>query len=190
MDAWCDESMRSSSDTSFYLLGATYVSGEESDVDMRALESIKPKGALKLHWRDMGDKMKIASINAISPMPFEHLIVVGRNMNGVKQERVRRKTLETLAFSVQQQGITRMVLESRGKKSDKSDIALLLAQRNRGLEEDFDFTHQRGAENKMLWVPDQVLGAYGDFKCAVDMGKYGNAWETLYEKIRIVEIDV
>lgn len=71
--------MRVVCDPPVYLLAASYgPDGEE--LDTSKLEALRPKGAKKLHWRDMGDKSKREAMKAIARIDARHTIVMGCRM--------------------------------------------------------------------------------------------------------------
>lgn len=67
-DAWADESMRTVGvETPVYLLGATLAdtaAAEFARETMRALHT----SASKLHWRELGHKGKLRSVNSIAEL--------------------------------------------------------------------------------------------------------------------------
>ena len=114
MIAWGDESIRVVCNPPVYLLAATY--GENDDaLDTSALEEILPKGAYKLHWRDMSDKAR----------------------------------------------------------------ALCRTMR---------IDHMEGWQDSRLWIPDQVLGAYGDVRSGVAKTSLRDEWNHLSPSVNIMEI--
>ena len=188
MDAWGDESIRVVCDPPVYLIAATYRT-DGGDVDASALEAMRPKGAHKLHWRDMGDKTKIEAMEAVAGIGAQHTIVMGCRMPRNKQERARRKCLEILLPHLESLGITRYVLESRGHAKDGDDVALLLSLRMKGMCGGIDLAHEEGYKDSRLWVPDQVLGAYGDMRSGVGEGDaFRKAWNLLAPNVNTMEI--
>ena len=58
-------------------------------------------------------------------------------------------------------------MESRGRKPDQRDISLINAMRSSG-RINTDVIHLLADSDPLLWIPDQVLGAYGDMLCGED----------------------
>lgn len=86
-------------------------------------------------------------------------------------------------------GVTRYILESREGSQDKSDVALLLSLCAKRMCREIEIEHLRGSSDSRLWVPDQVLGAYGDMRCGVGNGnEFRDAWNTLSPSVRTMEI--
>lgn len=160
--AWGDESIRSFGlSNPVYLLCASLVDGPEDSVK-EEMERLKPRGAFKLHWRDMGDEKRMESVNAISAFDAMHIVIAAVRITGCKPERARRKCLERLLPILEQAGVERFALESRNRNEDDKDIRCWQSMRSKGMIETIRIAHAKGSSNPMLWIPDQVLGAYGD----------------------------
>lgn len=187
LDAWGDESIRTVCSPPVYLLAASYRE-DGNDFDTSAMEAMLPKGARKLHWRDMNDKTRAESTSAISRLGVSHTIVVACNIATNKQERARRKCLETLLPRLESFGIDRYVLESRGDAKDKQDMLMLAALRSKGICKFIRLVHKDGREDSHLWIPDQVLGAYGDIRSGVAKDSLRSEWNRLSSKVTTVEI--
>lgn len=188
MDAWGDESVRVVCDPPVYLLAASYrLDGGELDASV--LKALRPKGAKKLHWRDMGNKSKVEAMGAVAEICAQHTIVMGCRMPKNKQERARRKCLELMLPHLESLGVSRYVLESREGPQDKADVALLLSLRAKGMCREIEIEHLKGSNDSRLWVPDQVLGAYGDMRCGVGEGSaFRSAWNALSTRVNTMEI--
>lgn len=46
--------------------------------------------------------------------------------------------------------------------------------------------HRFGREDKRLWVPDQVVGALGDYLADLDTA---DCWSMIADRVRVEEID-
>lgn len=145
-----------------YLLGAAladHVAAEGARDAMRAIH----KSGKKLHWRDLDHKAKLQSVETIADLQLDHLVVVAAPLDIKRQERARAKCLERLCWEVEDLGGSHVVLEARTPSLNKRDRALIPKLRGKkalpiGLKIDW----QLGSEDPMLWIADQVLGAYGD----------------------------
>lgn len=120
--------------------------------------------AHKLHWRDMGDKAKIQSMDAVAAIGASHSIVLGCTLSWAAEclptsKRARRKCLELMLTHLETLGVNRHSLESRGEAKDEADIMLLQSLRRKGICERITLTHEESYRDSRLWVPDQVLGA-------------------------------
>ena len=187
--AYADESMRTSGGESMYLLGATLFSNDEQNLD--GLIKLKARGAAKLHWRELGRETQVDVMNVIGSIPALTTVVVGTPMNPHKQERARRKCLEAMIGILVDQGVEELVLEARDSRLDLRDVQLVdtIKSKQKGLS--FSIHHVRGSEDPRLWVPDQVLGAYGDQLCLTELSDdWLEAWQQLEPRTRFEAIDL
>ncbi|WP_322748402.1 MULTISPECIES: hypothetical protein [unclassified Frankia] len=81
-------------------------------------------GQRKLHWRDESDRRRHAIIEEVAGAPVEHLVVVYDGRQGEQSERRRKQCLKRLCYELDQMGVIRMVLESRGPADDHLDRVL------------------------------------------------------------------
>ena len=162
--AWGDESIRAKGlDQPVYLLAASRIlTGEQHAREL--LDALKPKHARKLHWRDMDPPHRAIAITAINTLDATHTIIIGTHTTPAKTERARRQCLEHLLPILEQDGITTYHMESRGRILDRMDADLVNAMRAK-MHLDLQITHVVGREEPLVWLPDQVLGAYGDMLC-------------------------
>lgn len=183
--AFGDESIRISAPVPAYLLAATVI---PEDCNLSRIASIKPKGATKLHWRDLTDRLKNESLREIAAIRDQTTTIVSATpLPKKKQERGRRKCLEVLLPELERKGVATLVLESRMLELDKRDIEMLQVMRTRKLVTAIRLEHARANEDMRLWIPDQILGAYGDVLChAESVNKWEGPWEEIYPHITIL----
>lgn len=162
--AWGDESMRSDSAEPMYLLGATIFQDSGSEEFDRFVR-MKKSRAPKLHWHDLGRGSQKEVMLCISKMPAVTTVVIGAPLSPRKQERARHECMVALIRKLEDKGVHRLVLESRGTADDKRDIRFVDSLRSSKLVTDLRIEHVRGSDEPRLWLPDQVLGAYGDYLC-------------------------
>lgn len=186
--AWGDESVRVSADPSVYLLAATMVFPGES---VETLSAIKPKGAVKLHWRDMTRKLQAKSLDALAEIRHSTTIVVGAPLPKRKQERGRRKCLECLLPELESLGVNMFVLESRDDYKNKKDVELFLALRRKGVIRTIDIAHRSAESEPRLWIPDQILGAYGDVLCDNPGAEYwSSSWRRMQDCVKVLQTTI
>ncbi len=163
--AWGDESIRTKGlDQPVYLLAASRVlTGEPRAREL--LTALKPKHARKLHWRDMDTPHRALAITAIATLDAAHTIIVGTRTTPAKTERARRQCLERLLPLLEQDGVTTYCMESRGAAKDRLDLNFRNALRKTARICNIGVTHAPASEEPLVWIPDQVLGAYGDMLC-------------------------
>ena len=181
--------MRTSNGESMYLLGATLFTNDDQSLD--DLVRLKAKGAAKLHWRELGRKTQVDVMKILSDIPALTTVVVGAPMNPRKQERARRKCLETMIDILIEEGVGELVLEARDSKLDLRDVQLVDAIKSKQKGLAFSIRHKRGFEDAKLWVPDQILGAYGDQLCLTELDDdWLRAWHSLEPQTRFEAIDL
>lgn len=157
--AFADESVRTSIASPMYLIAATII---PENASLAPLEMILPKGASKLHWRDLGVKAQRESLSRIAELGSESTIVIASPIDPRKQERARRKDLETLLPLLEGMGIAKLIMESRFPAADAKDMALYRSMRKKGLINAIELAFASPEEEHRLWIPDQILGAYSD----------------------------
>ncbi|WP_128683216.1 hypothetical protein [Actinomyces qiguomingii] len=166
-----------------YLLGAYIRDDSAPDLASELMALVRGR---KLHWRDSIPRVQEEACRIISSHGGGHLIVAARPLaEGVREESARQQALMTLMTILSvDYGVDELVLERRQQKQDDKDRAVFAVARKSGMvSADFKLRHEYGAQQPMLWVPDQVLGAYGD-AC---MGKT-TAWTLLEPHVRIETI--
>ena len=170
--AWGDESVRRTGVPSpMYLMGACVCDDTENATRQR-LSLLKPKGAKKLHWRDMRPPLRGKVIDAMDLMNLDHVIVAAVPMNRWNTaERARRKCLERLLPLLETEyGVGTLVLERREASQDRNDIRFIDGLRSRGFIGTIRVELRAGETDARLWLPDQLLGAYGDAQAGT--GRY------------------
>lgn len=188
--AWGDESVLLSAKPPSYLLAATIFVGNEQDA-IQALMALKPKGARKLHWRSMTDNQKLTSMRTIAAIEHQTIVVIGAPIKGIKQERARRKCLEILLIELQKRDINELTLESRQERLDKLDRDCLMFARRANSIGNINLTHLRGEDDPHLWLPDQVLGAYGEHMRPTDNDIMQRVlWNEIARQISIVKLSL
>ncbi|GAA2125138.1 hypothetical protein GCM10009825_01200 [Arthrobacter humicola] len=145
-----------------YLLGATVANQEVAERAREAMISIHKSGP-KLHWRDLDSKAKRRSVETVAALDLDHVVVVASPMDPRRQERARAKCIERLCWEVDELGATHVTLEARTASLNARDRALIPRLRGRNaLPTQLRVDWLLGSRDPMLWIADQVLGAYGD----------------------------
>lgn len=122
------------------------------------------KGDPKLHWRDLPDPQRLRVCRTLAAVESLHVVVAVTPANEIRDRRARglvlRQMIRTLTIDY---GVARLILEAQDPASAKKDRAVLLGERRHleylGLDPRME--HACGSEVPRLWVPDQVLGAFG-----------------------------
>ena len=186
--AYVDESIRMTAVPPTYLMAAVI---PMSNDQLAAFESLFQRGARKLHWRDMPAVLRKKSVRAIANMEHLTTIVTAAPLDGKKQERARAKCLAALLLALEGLGISVAVIESRNdRKADLRDIETAERLRSSGAISSIRVNHA-GPEERMLWLPDQVLGAYGTALCGIaEAESWMDDWAEAKRSIDVINIDL
>lgn len=173
-------------DPDTYILVATLCSNLEHEDLRDTMRSLLPRGQRKVHWRETtNDRERRRIIDAVAGAGVEHVVVVRDGSPGERPERRRRHCLERLCYELDQLGVSRLLLESRGPADDKRDRNLLdtmLAKRT--LPGGLRIGHATGPSEPLLWLPDVVCGAVTHSRLGDD--SYLQALRSTVELVEIV----
>ena len=162
--AWGDESTKSSkSGIKAYHICACICNLPEFVVRNKLLDATK-KHVNKLHWRDMTMREKEKSIRIIEDLDLQYIIVsMPRNYLNLKPERARRKCMETLLQTLESQyKVNLLILESREKHQNAKDLVLQKYLIKNKTIQKLQIEFKNGKDDARLWIPDQILGFYGE----------------------------
>ncbi len=183
--AFGDESIRISAPIPTYLMAATVL---PETCDLSPLAKLKPKGSAKLHWRELTDKTRRSSLVEVASIGGQTTLVAASPLPSKKQERGRRKCMELLLPELERAGVETLVLESRVLQLNGKDIDMIQAMRARKFVESISIDHAHASDEPRLWVPDQILGAYGDWLCNEKASEdWGECWEEIFSKLTVLE---
>ena len=183
--AFGDESIRISAPNPMYLMAATIL---PHGCDLANLVELKPKGSAKLHWRELTDRIRRESLAQVAELHGQTTVVVASPLPSKKQERGRRKCMELLLPQLERTGVDMLVLESRVLKLDGKDIDMLQAMRARKFVGSINVSHEHASDEPRLWIPDQILGAYGDWLVDAAAGdRWGAAWNDILSSLTVLE---
>lgn len=150
---------------------------------------LKPKGARKLHWRDMRPSLRGKVVDAMAAMDIDHVIVAAVPMSQWNTaERARRKCLERLLPLLETEyNVDTLVLERREISQDRNDIRFIDGLRSRRFIGPIRVELCAGETDARLWLPDQLLGAYGDARPVLEDTMNSSA---MFEQCSSTVIDV
>lgn len=183
--AFADESVRVTANPPIYLIAATII---PENADLSPLEAILPHGATKLHWRDLGRRAQRESLSRIKGIGSRSTIVIASPIDPKKQERARRKDLEALLPLLEAEGVSRMVMEKRFPAADERDAAHFRALRRRGFISSIELHFADPSTEHRLWVPDQVLGAWGEDFAGNGSQSWKHEWDALRDSVTVVKV--
>lgn len=162
LHAWGDESIRSrGSDAPAYLLGASVVDTDDVEETRAVLAALRPTHG-KLHWHDLNTRQRTRVTAAIGGLDALHLVVVASPIDLRREERARAVCLERLGWELARHDVTRLTLEARSRRLMERDVRTVRALRGRRvIPAALRVEHGDPEHEPMLWLPDQVLGAFG-----------------------------
>jgi hypothetical protein len=124
------------------------------------MRELVPKPRRRLHWHSEEVTTRSATVDRIAALDLIHVAVVREIADARRQERARRQCLERLLFELDQLGVARVWLESRGSTPDRRDRDLVEALRgSSAVAAELRVGFARPLDEPMLWVPDAVAGA-------------------------------
>ena len=186
--AWGDESVRVKADPPMYLLGAT-VFLDDPFYLLEMLDRIKPKGAKKLHWRDLGVELQKESLEIIARIAHTTTIVIASPLISNKQERARRKCLQEMLIRLDQAHVDCLFLESRSDNQDRKDKDFLFYLQRSKTVTHIDISHIDGKTEIRTCIPDQILGAYVDAHLNnAAMTKWQQSWEKIRDSVTVYSV--
>ncbi|TQN40937.1 hypothetical protein FHU33_0289 [Blastococcus colisei] len=167
-----------------YLLVAVVVDTVRIDEIRQVLRSLLYRRQDRLHWRDEEAPRRTKIAEAIGALDLAATVVIGTPLAKSKQERARRKCLETLLPNLETMGVTRVVMEERTRSLVESDRKMITAVRGKRLiTAGLRVETARPKEEPMLWLPDSVAGAFG---AARDRGR--SEWLELIGRVEQIDV--
>lgn len=190
LHGWVDESMHEAiegTSDSMYLLAAAVADPDACDPVRDTLRNLRPGKKPRLHWREEGRPLKRKISAAIADVDFCGLVVVGLRADHRKQERARRKCMETLMHRLDEMGVSQVWIENRIPSLNRADIRMVDALRSQkiitsGIRIDF----ARPNNEPMLWIPDALAGSSGMARKGIDT-EYR---DTMGHSVEEIEIEV
>ncbi|RLP75555.1 hypothetical protein D9V32_08750 [Mycetocola tolaasinivorans] len=136
LQAFIDESSANrSGNRQEYLIGAALVATKALEVSRDLVRPLLLPGQVKLHWTDENERRRDAIITRILELNQVSVVVAHLDAPQRKNERFRRKCLETLYYEFQEMSINTLTLESRTGPQDNQDITHVRGLQSRGLVE-------------------------------------------------------
>ncbi|WP_329014255.1 hypothetical protein [Streptomyces sp. NBC_01601] len=162
--ALCDESMRHGvGPHGTYLLSSVIIRETDLPRVRERMMDLRMRGQRKkLHWRDESAARRSLAAGGLAALHADVVIATWCGMVPAKQERARRKALETLLLDLARRSVRHAFFESRGPERDRADITALAGLRRSGIvPSTLRVSHAPGAEEPALWAADIAAGSYG-----------------------------
>lgn len=114
-------------------------------------------------------------------------MVVATPLNPKKQERARAHCLERLCWRLHELGVTEVFLEQHTESLNRRDRRLIDSLRGKGsIPKGLRIEIQQPSTEPMLWIPDQLLGALGEYRSVQGKGK----WYERYGSVELIPISL
>ncbi len=168
MRGWGDESeSQFRLDPGAYVLATALVaSPADLDVIRLGMQSLRPPGAKKVHWKDDDSRRHRLVVELMLDLPFAALVVVRVGTVTDRHERRRRKCLEELLPRLGDAGCEELTLESRGQADDRKDRDMHnYLRRAHRLTTPLHLNHLPGPAEPALWAADALCGAVASARC-------------------------
>lgn len=79
-------------------------------------------------------------------------------------------------------------MQSQLGTRDKRDRELLVSMRRKSEAIEFDLEHVPRKSEPLLWVPDQILGAYGEVVTKGANRRWEGSWERIERTLDVHEV--
>jgi hypothetical protein len=159
MRAYVDESEPGGGrDHTAYVLAAVVIRDDDAARLRTEIRTATPRRMRKLHWYEALRTQRLSWLDLLRSVI--EIIVVRFEGAPARAERRRRHCLERLVWELEQRGVPRVVLESRGKVSDDGDRSLFDALRRRGVGRGLRHEHVRAVDEPLVALADVACGAH------------------------------
>jgi hypothetical protein len=143
----------------WYLLAAVIV--EDRGLEEYRREAVRWRvGGPKVHWwAERADRRNMLATN-LQRLDLRQLVVVRLRRPNERDERCRRKCLETLLINLERIGVETVVFESRERRQNDGDReASDYLRRSKVLRGTLRLEHRAGRTEPLLWLADVLAGA-------------------------------
>ena len=79
-------------------------------------------------------------------------------------------------------------MQSQLGTHDKKDRELLVSMRRKSEAIEFDLEHVPRKSEPLLWIPDQILGAYGEVATKGANRRWEGSWERIGRTLDVREV--
>jgi len=155
--AYADESVRSRD--RLYVVAAALVASNDCDEVLDALRQVPPGRSRRFHWRLEREESRmrmLATVRVLRLSTFAACYCADRPR---WSQRGRVQALKGLLWRLRDEGVARLVIETRGEHGDAEDRRVIYhAQRSGHANPNLTYCFDAPV-NPFLWVPDAIAGA-------------------------------
>lgn len=145
-------------DHTVYVMAAVLIDAADASEARGAVRSATPKRMRKLHWYEGLGGQRLTRLGLLTRAVS--IVVVRDDGQPARTERRRRRRIERLVWELEQRDVRALVLESRSRVRDASDVSMLESLRDRGIGNGIRHEHVRGSDEPLLALADIACGAH------------------------------
>ncbi|MFI6292294.1 hypothetical protein ACIBEJ_11965 [Nonomuraea sp. NPDC050790] len=182
--AYVDESMRVSH--GLYVMAAVLVAPSCAATFRAVLRSLLIGKQARLHWRDESDRRRALIVEALAALCPLGIVVVASGLDRRRQERARRKCMETLLWELSGCHAADVVFERRNEVLDARDAELVETLRGRhAMAPRLRARWCSPLEEPLLWMADIVAGV-----ASLNEVGQGDLWAAIKDGVTVARIEV
>jgi hypothetical protein len=160
MIAFIDESVRAGSGGLLYVVAAGAVVQADLDPARDAFRKLLLPRQPYLHWNTEKPARRLAVLDRLTGLDAMALACSSYPVGTRRQERARAACLTALVGDLKAEGISELVIETRGESLDRRDRRTLLHARDVGIApHNLSYRHVGKLEEPLLWAADAIAGA-------------------------------
>ena len=160
MIAFIDESVRAGSGRLLYVAAAGAVLQADLDRARDELRRLLLPRQPYLHWNSEKAARRVAVLDRLTGLEVMAFACSYYPVGTRRQEPARATCLTALVGDLKAEGISELVIETRGEVPDRRDRRTLLHAREVGIASgDLSYRHVGKLEEPLLWAADAIAGA-------------------------------
>ena len=161
LTARIDESSRTTGNGIIYVVGASVVLRGDESRAAHELRRLRLPGQEFLHWQTESAERRRMLLEVVADLGFTAFVVTSHPVAPRRQERARARGLKRLAHVLSvEEGIDRVLIESRGRLPDRRDAVTFIDARRQGtVAPSFRFEHVGKRDNPLMWAADIITSA-------------------------------
>jgi hypothetical protein len=161
LTARIDESSRMTGNGLIYVVGASVVLRGDETRAVDKLRGLRLPGQAFLHWQTESAERRRVLLEVVADLGFMAFVVTAHPVAPRRQERARARELKRLAYVLSvEEGIDRVLIESRGRLPDRRDAVTFGDARRQGtVAPSFRFEHVGKRDDPLMWAADIITSA-------------------------------
>jgi hypothetical protein len=158
-----DESIPESARGHHYVISSAVILGDVQACRDRIAELSCAKNNRRhpFHFSNEGVQLRDAMVECIGEVGIAIVTVIHDPVPAKRQAAARAATMTKLLTELDQEGVTEVLIESRGIQ-DRDDRSTILAAQEAGHVNEKLVYSFGGKSERLLWLPDATAGIYGE----------------------------